>query len=69
MYPPGRTDPQKEQDKRRGCELALFGFIAGAAIGRALTGSFDGALIVALLLGAVAYYVGENWDKLKRGDP
>mgnify|MGYP001222193993 CR=1 len=55
----------KENNKRRGAQLALFGFIAGAAIGRALTDSFGGALIVAILLGAVAYYLGENWDDLR----
>ena len=70
QYPPGRyRNRHKERNKQRGAELAIFSSIAGAAIGRALTGHFVGAVIVAILFGAVAYYVGENWDKLKRGDP
>ena len=59
----------KEQDKQRAIGLAFVAFFIGAFIGRQLTDSFGGALIGAILFAAVAYYVGENWDKLKRGDP
>jgi hypothetical protein len=51
----------KKKNKRQCATLSIFGFIAGAAIGRALTDSFGGALIVAILLGGVVYY----WEDLR----
>ena len=60
---------RKERDKQRAIGVSFFALFIGLFIGRQLTDPVGGSLIGGILFVAVAYYVGGNWDKLRRGDP
>ena len=69
LFDEGAERHRKERDKQRAIGVSFFALFIGLFIGRQLTDSVGGSLIGGILFAAVAYYVGENWDKLKRGDP